>query len=82
MSSNQGISSEDNQLKLFNLDSKSLREMFTDRGEQIIKWENYNSSKIYLEENNFEDLMLSKVKEGDVNEEEVIDFINDRKCSL
>ncbi len=81
MSSNQGISSKDNKLELFNLDSKSLREIFRDRGEQIIKWENNNSSKIYLQEN-FEDLMLSKVKEGDVNEEEVIDFINDRKCSL
>jgi hypothetical protein len=26
--------------------------------------------------------MLSMVKNGDINEEEVIDFINDRSCSL
>jgi hypothetical protein len=26
--------------------------------------------------------MHSMVKDGDVNEEQVIDFINDRKCSL
>ncbi len=82
MSSNHEISTEQNKFYLFNLDSKSLREIFRDRGEQIIKWENNNSSKIYLEENNFEDLMLSMVKEGNLNEEEVIDFINDRKCSL
>ncbi len=28
------------------------------------------------------DEILSMVKDGDMNEEEVIDFINDRTCSL
>ena len=28
------------------------------------------------------DKILSMVKDGDINEEEVIDFINDRSCSL
>ena len=35
-----------------------------------------------LEENNLQDEILSMVKDGDINEEEVIDFINDRTCSL
>ena len=35
-----------------------------------------------LEENNLQDEILSMVKNGDINEEEVIDFINDRTCSL
>jgi hypothetical protein len=56
---------------------------------------NDGSLKIYPEENLFSDLVISMVKNGEVNgdevtilkngelnEEEVIDFINDRACSL
>ncbi len=46
---------EKNQFQLFGLDSKKLREIFIDHGEQIIKWENNNSSMKILEEVNFQD---------------------------
>ncbi len=36
----------------------------------------------FLQENKFQDQILSKVKNGEINEQEVIDFINDRTCSL
>ena len=56
--------------------------MFEVHGDQIINWEHNKSSMINLEENNLQDEILSMVKDGDINEEEVIDFINDRTCSL
>jgi hypothetical protein len=35
-----------------------------------------------LEENDIIDKIFLMVKNGDINEKEVIDFINDRSCSL
>ncbi len=70
---------------MFNLDTKKLRDIFSEHGGQIINWENDNCSMDYYEEiqeNEFKEQMLSMVKNGQVNEEEVIDFINNRICSL
>jgi hypothetical protein len=43
---------------------------------------NDDSFIIYLDENIFSDQIISMVKNGVVNEDEVIDFINNRACSL
>ena len=48
------ISTENNQFQIFNLDSNKLRKIFVEHGEQIIKWENNNSSMKILEEENFQ----------------------------
>ncbi len=46
------ISSENNQFQLFELDSKKLREIFDDHGEQLIKWKNNNCSQNIIKEIN------------------------------
>ncbi len=58
-------------------------DIFSKHGEQIINWENGNSSLQFLEETNkFQEYIFSLVKNGEIDEEEVIDFINNRTCSL
>ncbi len=82
MNDSQDISTENNQFKWLDLDYKDLKDIFKENQNQINEWMNDASLKIYSNENLFSDQIISMVKNGVVNEEEAIDFINNRACSL
>ncbi len=49
------FTSVNNQFQLFKLDSINLRNIFIEHGEKLIKWENENTSIIFLEEKELQD---------------------------